>query len=245
AFETEPCTGRGGTCLRQQIDRQPIAWPLGSSTRPLAVFGDPTWTNYRLDVDALLEQAGSVDVVGRVQAQAQFGGAAQGYHLRVDSGGTWTLFKEDIAGNDTILASGRRAIGVARWHRLGLDLNGGRVRAFIDGTRIASVRDATYLSGNAGLMVSKWQNAQFDNLSVRPSGTRTVVSFVDDADAGFVYQGAGWGHCISCGADLFHGGNSFDNVAGDSVSVTFTGTRVTLFGVKDSVHGIGAVRIDG
>jgi len=72
-----------------------------------------------------------------------------------------------------------------------------------------------------------------------------VVSFVDDADAAFIYHGAGWGHCISCGADLFHGGNSFDNTAGDSVSVTFTGTRVTLFGVRDSIHGIGAVSIDG
>jgi hypothetical protein len=247
AFETAPCTGgRRGQCLRQVISQPPIAWPIGSSTRPLAVTGDPTWTNYQTSVDALLEQAGSVDVVGRLQAQAQFGGAAQGYHLRVASGGQWTLFREDVAGNDTTLASGTRPFGVNAWHRLTLDLNGNRVRAMVDGWQLASVRDTTYNSGNVGLMVSKWQNAQFDNLAVTRSGSAGTVTMLDDADQGrFVYTGTGWRHCISCGADLFHGSNSFDNVAGDSVTVTFTGRRVTFFGVRDPGHGIGAVSIDG
>ena len=245
AFETAPCTGRTGMCLRQQISQQPIPWPLGSSTRPMAVVGDPRWTSDAVAVDAMLEQAGSVDVVGRLQAQQQFGGGAQGYHLRASSAGPWSLFKEDVAGNDTTLASGTLPLGTGTWHRIALTLNGTRITATIDGRRVASVQDGTYRSGNAALMVSKWVNAQFDNLSITPVGHPAVVRFVDDADSDFVYTGAGWQHCNSCGSDLFHGGNSWDPVAGDFATVTFTGRQVTLFGVRDPGHGIGAVSIDG
>src|SRR5439155_19888777 len=147
-------------------------------------------------------------------------------------------------------ASGRRAFGVDTWHRLSLELNGSQIHAAIDGHPLATVRDSTYNSGHVGLMVSKWNNAQFDNLTVRQVGAPGVVTMLGDADQGtglnqFDYQGAGWTHCISCGSDLFHGGNSFDAVAGDTVTVRFVGRQVTFFGVRARNHGIGAVSIDG
>jgi len=247
AFETAPCTGRRGQCLRQVIDQQPIAWPIGSPTRPLAVTGDPTWTNYEVGLDALLEQPdSSVDLIGRFQAQQQFGGGAQGYHLRITDAGQWTVFREDVAGNDTVLATGNRAFGVHTRHRLTMRLDGTSIELSMDGRRLTSLRDATYNSGHVGFMVSKWNTAQFDNLAVTRAGRQGTITMLDDQDSGaFVYTGAGWGHCISCGSDLFHGGNSFDAVAGDSVSVTFTGRQLTFFGVRDPNHGIGALSIDG
>jgi hypothetical protein len=39
--------------------------------------------------------------------------------------------------------------------------------------------------------------------------------------------------------------NHWSSVTNDSVTVTFTGTKIALYAAKASVHGIGAVSIDG
>src|SRR5262249_7326799 len=121
----------------------------------------------------LLEQAGSADLVGRLQGVAQFGGSGtSGYHLRVTSSGSWSLFTEDANATDTVLASGSQAIGTNTWHTLSLNLNGSAITASIDGAQVASVTSSIYNSGQVGLLVSKWVNAQFDNLSVTtPAGS--------------------------------------------------------------------------
>jgi hypothetical protein len=251
AFETAPCGGgRGGMCARQVINRAPIAWPIGSSMRPATAIGDPDWSNYRVDVDALLEQTGSVDVVGRLQLLNQFGSAASGYHLRSTNGGAWTLFREDNSGTDTTLASGTRPFGLNTFHRMSLSFNGNTIEAFLDNTRVASVNDGTFRSGNAALQVSKWKNAQYDNFTVTPVSGGSTITTVDDAIQGsgvnqFNYQGSGWQHCANCGGELFAGTNSWNNVTGQTVTVTFTGRQITFFGVRDPQHGIGAISIDG
>jgi len=250
-FETAPCGGgRTGGCVRQVVNRQPIAWPIGSSIRPATAIGDPDWANYRVDVDALLEQTGSVDLVGRLQLLNQFGSAASGYHFRITNGGTWTLFREDNGSNDTTLASGTRAFELNTFHRLSISLSGSTIEAFVDGTRVASVTDSTFRSGNVALLVSKWRNAQFDNFAVAAAGGGGTITTVDDSVQGtgtnqFNYQGSGWQHCTNCGADLFNGTNSWNNVTGQTVTVGFSGRQITFFGVRDPQHGIGAVSIDG
>jgi len=60
----------------------------------------------------------------------------------------------------------------------------------------------------------------------------------------FNYTGA-WQSCTNCGADLFAGTNSWDNVANDQVTVAFSGTQLRFYGVRDPRHGIGMVSIDG
>ena len=250
-FETAPCGGgRTGGCVRQVINRAPIAWPIGSSMRPATVIGDPDWANYRVDVDALLEQTGSVDVVGRLQMANQFGSAASGYHFRISSGGSWSLFRQSDSNTNTTLATGTRAFGLNTFHRLSLSLNGSTIQAFVDGSRVANVSDSTFRSGNIALQVSKWQNAQLDNFAVTAVGAGGTVTTVDDSVQGtgtnqFNYMGSGWQHCSNCGADLFNGTNSWNNVTGQTVTVTFSGRQITFFGVRDPQHGIGAVSIDG
>jgi hypothetical protein len=250
AFETAPCTGgHTGQCMRQIINRQPIDWPIGSRTPPLVVAGDPGWSNYQVSIDALLEQSGTIDLVGRVNAQFQFGNSGtQGYHLRVTDTGTWTLFREDSS-TDTTLASGSHAFGLNTWHNLKLDFSGDAIQAFIDGASLTTVHDASFGAGQIGLLVSKWRNAQFDNFSVTPNGGGNNVTTIDDSIQGaglnqFNYDGS-WQHCSGCGADLFNGTNSWDDVTNDSVTVAFNGTQLRFFGVKDPGHGIGAVSIDG
>lgn len=251
AFEVDSCRGgRSGRCIRQEITLQPIEWGGGSPTAPLAVFGDPAWSNYVVSTDALLEQAGYVDLIGRLGSQSESSpGASQGYHLRITNGGSWTLFKEDISGNDTQLGSGTNSFGLNSWHNLALWFRLDTVKAFIDSTLIATVNDGTYYSGQAGLMASKWQNAEFDNFSVDSTGGGGWIT-VDDAVEGsgfdsFNYVGSGWQHCAAWGSDLYDQTNSWDNVTNDYVTVEFQGIQIKFYGVKDPKHGIGAVSIDG
>jgi hypothetical protein len=168
AFDVDSCRGgRPGLCLRQQIDQQPILWHWGSPTPPLVVFGDTRWTDYEASVDVLLEEQGYVDLIGRLNKQSQSGsGASQGYHLRVSSEGTWTLFGETIKGQDTTLASGTVTFRVDTRHRLCLSFQGSSIKAFIDSHLVASVNDSSYSFGQVGLLVSKWKKAEFDNVSV-------------------------------------------------------------------------------
>ena len=82
------------------------------------------------------------------------------------------------------------------------------------------------------------------NLQVGTSAAGPVVTTLDDRSPQFVYTGA-WQSCTNCGADLFAGTNSWDNIANDFVTVTFTGTQIRLYGVRDPRHGTGMVSIDG
>ena len=141
-------------CLRQDINIAPIEWPIGSSSPPVTVVGDPTWTDVKASVDVLLEQSGSADLIGHSNGVEQFGpGSSPGYHLRVNSSGSWSLFAEDSDGNDRTLASGSRSIGTNMWHTLSLNLNGTSIQASIDGTTVADVTDSAFRGGQVGLLV--------------------------------------------------------------------------------------------
>jgi hypothetical protein len=173
AFETASAGGgRSGVVYRQVITTTPIAWHSGSPTPPLTVMGDPGWSNYQVSADVLLEQAGHVELIGHLTSQVRLGGAAVGYHLRITNTGAWTLFKEANSSNtivDTTLASGTVSFSLNTWHTLSLSLARGTVQAFINGTRVASISDSTYTTGQIALLVSKWVNAQFDAISIVPA----------------------------------------------------------------------------
>ena len=82
--------------------------------------------------------------------------------------------------------------------------------------------------------------------------TDATTITVDDGIQGtgrdqFAYQGSGWGHAGGEGAPAnpYDGTNSWTDHTGDTVSFGFVGTRLTLHGVTDPGHGIGAVSLDG
>ena len=234
-----------------RLNIAPIMWGGGSPTPPLTVAGDPGWSNYQVGLDALIEQTGYVELIGRLGAQAEASpGASQGYHLRLESQGTWGLFKEDIKGHDTQLGTGIASFGLNKWHRLSLWFKEDTVKAFIDSILVTTIEDDTYGAGQIGILVSKWQNAEFDNLEITNtgSGNGSWIS-IDDAVQGrdintFNYIGGGWQHCSGCGTELYDQTNSWDNSPGDYLQVAFNGTQIKFYGVKDPRHGIGAVSID-
>ena len=65
------------------------------------------------------------------------------------------------------LASGSVPLAAGRWHKLAMKFLGRRIAASIDGVEVKVVEDGAFSAGMAGLG-SGWNNALFDNFSVRP-----------------------------------------------------------------------------
>ena len=177
AFEVEPCAGgRSGKCVAQQAAVQPIEWDGNSA--PYTVGGGLGWGNYTVAADALIQQAGSVQLLGRVGEQHSFGPAGiDDYYLQVSNTGAWSIVRNNTSDALTTLASGTvAALGTGTWHHLALTMNGDVISAAVDGTTVGSATDSTYHTGMVGLGTSGYQTDQFDDLTVTPVGSATAVS---------------------------------------------------------------------
>jgi Glycosyl hydrolase family 59/F5/8 type C domain len=215
AFEVAPCTGRPGHCLRQVIDSQPVWWN-GWLKRPVTIVGDlKSWRDYDVNVDSRLDGDGWTELLGRVDGQ--WADAVSGVHLRLSSTGEWQLYDENLQGQDStlcvpsnpacagvapqrarpvqrrMLASGRTPATAGTWHRLGLRFSGDQVTAYLDGRVLARADDPAHASGQAGLGVSPWRRAEFDDLSVTPVAPSGDVRYLP-------------GQTLSAVATTFHHG---------------------------------------
>jgi Glycosyl hydrolase family 59/Ricin-type beta-trefoil lectin domain/Glycosyl hydrolase family 59 central domain len=174
AFEVEPCAGgRSGQCVQQQAAVQPIEWDGNSN--PYTIGGNLSWANYTVSADALMEQAGAVQLIGRAGTQHSFGPAGiNDYYLQLSNTGAWSLVRNNTSDTLTTLASGTvTAPGTGTWQHLALTFNGAAISAAINGTTVATVTDSSYASGVVGFGTSGYQTDQFDNLSVTPVGSAT------------------------------------------------------------------------
>jgi hypothetical protein len=187
AFEVEPCAGgRSGQCVQQQAAVQPIEWDGNSN--PYTIGGNLSWANYTVSADALMEQAGAVQLIGRAGAQHSFGPAGiNEYYLQLSSTGAWSIVRNNTSDTLTTLASGSVAApGTGTWQHLALTFNGQTISAAINGTTVGTVTDPAYASGMAGFGTSGYQTGQFDNLSVTLVGPATptgpIIAGDDTAD---------------------------------------------------------------
>jgi hypothetical protein len=177
AFETAACAGgRSGTCLRQMAPTTPIRWTDESGAQPYTLMGELSWSDYTVASDVLLEQPGSVEVLGRVGTQGRNNNGLNAYHLRLSDTGGWSLLKTDGNWTFTTLASGTvPAPGTGSWHRLALSFQGTAITATVDGTAVGTVTDGSYGGGQVGLGTAGYYPAQYANLSITP-GTSTSLT---------------------------------------------------------------------
>jgi hypothetical protein len=174
AFEVEPCAGgRGGQCVQQQAPVQPIEWD--SNANPFTIGGSPNWSNYTVSADALIEQPGAVQLIGRAGSQVgYYPPSASEYYLQLSNTGAWQVVRGNSSGQTTTLASGTvSAPGTGTWQHLALTFSGTTITAAINGTTVTTVTDGTYGSGMVGFGTNGYQTDQFDNLSVTPAGGST------------------------------------------------------------------------
>ena len=187
AFEVEPCVGgRSGQCLQQQAGVQPIEWD--NNATPYTIGGNLSWANYTVSADALTQQAGAVQLLGRAGTQQGFSPAnLNDYYLQLSNTGAWSVVRNSTGGTRTTLASGTvSAPGTGTWQHLALTFNGSTISAAINQVTVATVTDSSYASGMIGLGTSGYQTDQFDNLSVTLAGSSTpsghIVAGDDTAD---------------------------------------------------------------
>ncbi|MFG3227247.1 ricin-type beta-trefoil lectin domain protein [Kitasatospora sp. NPDC048194] len=175
AFRTVACGGgRAGTCLRQMAPTSPIRWTDERYNAPYTMAGDSSWSNYTVTADTMFEQAGTVELLGRVNQQGRNNNGLNAYHLRVSDTGAWSIDKSDTSWNFTTLASGTTtALGTGHWHTVALSLQGTTLSAVVDGTTVGGATDGSFTNGRAGLGVTGYQTDQFDNFAVTP-GTPTT-----------------------------------------------------------------------
>ncbi|WP_084316147.1 RICIN domain-containing protein [Actinospica robiniae] len=177
SFEIRPCTGgRSGQCVEQMAAQAPISWDNPSN--PYTTLGDLSWTNYTVSAYALMNQAGAVQLLGRVGSQHPFSVAGiDEYYLQLSNTGAWQIVKNDYNGTLTTLASGTvTAPGTGSWSQLALSFSGTKITAAINGTTVGSATDASYSHGQVGLGVNGWQTDEFANLSITPIGTNPVAA---------------------------------------------------------------------
>lgn len=104
------------------------------------------------------------------------------------------------------------------------------------------------VSGTA-LSMSYYDSWMIDAATGAWSNSSSGVTTIDDRVTGsgrnqFNYSGSGWQGCIACAAGAYNSSNSWSVIANDAVTVSFSGTQIRLYGVKDPSHGIGAVSIN-
>jgi hypothetical protein len=195
AFEVAACTGgRSGNCLQQQAATKPIEWD--GNANPYTIGGNLSWANYTVSGDALMEQAGAVQLLGRVGTMAGFSPAnINDYYLQLSNTGAWSVIRNSTSGTLTTLASGTvTAPGLNTWQHLALTFNGHTISAAINGTTVTTVTDSAYASGMIGFGTNGYQTGQFGNLSVTLVGSATpageIVAGVDTAECADVNGGS-------------------------------------------------------
>ncbi|GGI45591.1 hypothetical protein GCM10008018_12930 [Paenibacillus marchantiophytorum] len=172
AFEVSNKFGGTGKALRQVITGPLLQWnawgePISNSA--FTEFGNLSWRDYDYSADVLIENSGTVSIIGRVGTQnrnAPQDNKLKGYKLVVDQSGNWKLvIGAPDTNSENQLASGVVPLSANTWHNLKLSFHDTTIKAYIDSQLVASITDNTFLYGLVGLG-SGWNYAQYDNISV-------------------------------------------------------------------------------
>jgi hypothetical protein len=169
AFVVDSCVGgRTGMCLAQTVPTKPITW--NNFTGVISIAGDRDWTDYQVQCDVLLQQAGAAQILGRMSGLYDQS-TVPGYFFEISSTGGWRLFKRETNRNETSLSSGTKSFPVGTWHTLKMVFKGSNIEGWIDGSKVATTTDGTFSSGNSGVGTNDYNLAQFDNFSITAPGS--------------------------------------------------------------------------
>ncbi|SCD58706.1 O-Glycosyl hydrolase [Streptomyces sp. DvalAA-14] len=184
SFEVRPCAnGHSGSCVQQVAPVKPIEWQDDSDS--FSLLGDPTWSNYTVSTDVSLQQAGTVELLGRANTQNRPQSHQAAYELRVGDTGAWSIAKNTSSGTLSTLASGTHAaLGLGTWHTIALGFSGDQITATLDGATLGTVNDNSYPAGQIGIGVVGYQTDQFDNLSVTPKAAGNVGGILKGRQSG-------------------------------------------------------------
>lgn len=128
----------------------------------LLLAGQPTWTDYRVTANLRSDDDDALGIVFR------YGGPGDFYRFAWDRqralrrltrvvGGVWTVLKEDQVPYEH-----------GRWYRIACEVEGARLRVFVDGAPWADLQDSAHAQGLIGLYCCRNSAACFDDVEVTP-----------------------------------------------------------------------------
>ncbi|OZG66488.1 family 16 glycoside hydrolase [Bifidobacterium eulemuris] len=261
AFEIVPDETRGHA-LRQQIDwtHAGNAWIEGD---PRTAIGDMRWANYRVSVDVRFEEypgrAPYVLLGAREMGGDKFTTDICGYDFKLRADGVWLLRRygdekrrghlEDLRKAAARAGASAFLPGAGGWFTLALEVAGPTITVRLNGAKVTEWTDDRPQSAGRVNLGTSFDHVRFSNLRVErldgwsPYYTALIddmhlVSWDDGVTSVLEYDGD-WTHENGQGMFTYMRTISRTSSAGASLSHTFDGTGLDVFGPSD-----GGARID-
>ena len=171
----------GNKVLRQTIRHKPVIWHSGDHiAQPVSEIGDMKWKDYSVQIDAMLENEGSVMLGGRIDPYLENNQEykLQGHWLYLNDKGEWKLTLRNKT-EETVKASGKVSFGINEWTTLKLEMKGNRIAAFIGEEKVAEVTIKYPETGNVAIATlapdaddfyvhtDLYTTVRYDNLTIK------------------------------------------------------------------------------
>lgn len=134
-------------------------------------FGDNSWKDYSLTLNATLDRGSGYGVYYRADGKA----AISGYVFQYDpglGGGTF-LVRKVVAGVESApIASVSIPAGFPVYdvqHQIQISVVGSEQNIYVDGNKVLTLTDTAFTSGSAGLRTWDSTRAEFDSVTINPA----------------------------------------------------------------------------
>ena len=145
-----------GKCLKQIVPQQGIMWQyMRGIVKPYTVIGDQKWADYCLSADVRIV-GGDVELGGRFGDQNRLS-----YRWVLSKDGSWKLKYQER----TLATGVVEKFDASAWHSMKLVLRGTTICGYIDGQRLADVKDSSRSYGMPYL-ASTYHGNLFDNVTI-------------------------------------------------------------------------------
>ncbi len=148
----------------------------------LLLFGDPSWTDYHVTVEVRRNGGGGLfRLFFRCADVLNHWGLAFGVRAKDGSG---------LVGVGATVNGAPKGAGPERqpwavdsaWHKLGVQVEGGHIQCFLDGSQVFDLTDDRHPQGCVGFAVGKQTAYRIRNLKVTGTGGRVLVDGISSLD---------------------------------------------------------------
>ncbi len=134
-------------------------------------FGDDTWTDYSISLNANLTTGSGYGVYYRADGKSAISGYCFQYDPGWGSGGAFLVRKVVNGTESSPIAVTKIPAGFPIYntqHQIQITVSGSAQTIYVDGVKMLTLTDSTFTSGSAGLRTWDSTRAEFDSVTVLP-----------------------------------------------------------------------------
>ncbi|MBN2002834.1 MAG: hypothetical protein JXA21_05715 [Anaerolineae bacterium] len=199
---------------------------MSSDTR--SYTGDPTWTDYSIASKVKIEGGTYAMLITRWQDKDNH------YFMAIRSNGNIEIKRRFNASSGSALGTAHYTFIPGLWYDAMFEANGSTLRAYLNGTAVLTVTDATFAAGSPAVGASK-ANVEFDDVLITDLRFFTLTVGTIGSGAGVVTDTSGALDCgITCTA-AFESASVVTLTATPGSGDTFAGWMGACSGAGDCV----------